>query len=118
MKHESWRLCQAAIDKELTGLQKRHTWDEVHESDVPPSVRIMDSKFVFADKPVTGPKVRLVVRGDQQWPKPPSNLTYSPTPSATEIRILLSLATQNNWGVHSLDISQAEFACRSLCSTP
>jgi hypothetical protein len=66
----------------------------------------MDSKFVFADK-LTSPKARLVVRGDQQWPCPSSSSTYSPTPSATEIRILLSTATQNNWAVHSMDISQA-----------
>jgi hypothetical protein len=68
---------------------------------------IMDSKFVFADKPVSGPKARVVVRGDMQWPKSPSSATYSPTPSATEIRILVSLAAQNAWGLHSMDISQA-----------
>jgi hypothetical protein len=67
----------------------------------------MDSKFVFADKPVSGPKARIVVRGDMQWPKSSPSDTYSPTPSATEIRILVSLAAQNAWGLHSMDISQA-----------
>jgi hypothetical protein len=105
--HDSWPLWEAAIDKEITGLQHRDTWTEVSESSVPSSIRIMDSKFVFADKPVTGPKVRVVVRGDQEWPKLPSSSTYSPTPGATEIRILLSAAVQNHWAVHSMDISQA-----------
>jgi hypothetical protein len=105
--HDSWPLWEAAIDKEITGLQHRDTWTELSESDVPSSIRIMDSKFVFADKPVTGPKVRVVVRGDQEWPKLPSSSTYSATPGATEIRILLSAAVQNHWAVHSMDISQA-----------
>ena len=61
--HTSWPLWQSAIDKEITGLQNRHTWQELHESDLPPGIRVLDSKFVFADKQVTGPKVRVVVRG-------------------------------------------------------
>ena len=105
--HTTWPLWEAAIAKEISGLTARNTWIEVPESAVPSGTRIMDSKLVFADKPLTGPKARLVVRGDQQWPKPLPKYTYSPTPSATEIRILLSTATANNWAVHSLDISQA-----------
>ena len=105
--HETWPLWNAAIDKEISGLEARDTWHQLHESDVPAGVRIMDSKFVFTDKPITGAKVRLVVRGDQQWPKSLSVDTYAPTPSATEVRMLFSLAAANNWGLHSMDISQA-----------
>ncbi len=61
---------------------------------------------MFADKQVTGPKVCVVVRGDQE-PKRPAADTYSPTPSAPEVRILFSAATANNWAVHSMYISQA-----------
>jgi hypothetical protein len=104
--HESWPLWQSAITKEITGLQNRHTWLEIHESDLPAGTRVLDSKLVFADKQITGPKVRVVVRGDQE-PKRPSSDTYSPTPSAPEVRILLSIATANNYAVHSMDISQA-----------
>ncbi len=64
-------------------------------------------QICVCDKPVSGPKARVVVRGDMQWTKSPSSATYSPTPSATEIRILVSLAAQNAWGLHSMDISQA-----------
>jgi hypothetical protein len=74
---------------------------------VPPGVRIMDSKLVLKDKKLTGPKARLVVRGDQEDPKPPSSKTYAATPSATEIRVLFAVATQNGWKCHSVDISQA-----------
>jgi hypothetical protein len=105
--HESWHLWDAAIDKEITGLHHRDTWTNVQESNIPSSFSILDSKFVFVDKTVTGPKVRVVVRCDQEYPKLPSSSTYFPTPGAMEIHILLSAAVQNNWAVHSMDISQA-----------
>jgi hypothetical protein len=66
----------------------------------------MDSRFVFTDK-ATSAKVRVVVRGDQQWPPSKSADTNAPTPPATEICMLAALAAVNNWGLHSMDISQA-----------
>jgi hypothetical protein len=78
----------------------------VHRSTVPAHIKIMGSQFIFKDK-LSGPKARPVVRGDQQWPKPGKEKTFSPTPSATEFRILVALATQRNQPLHSCDISQA-----------
>ena len=66
----------------------------------------MGSQYIFKDK-LTGAKSRLVVRGDQQNPKPTQDKTHSPTPSATEVRVLFSLATENNWPTHSCDVIQA-----------
>ena len=66
----------------------------------------MGSQFIFKDK-ITGAKARLVVQGDQQFPKPDKANTFSPTPSATEFRVLVSLATELNQPMHSCDISQA-----------
>jgi Reverse transcriptase (RNA-dependent DNA polymerase) len=105
--HHTWPLWESAVHKEISGLEQRHTWDVVNESSVPRDVRILPTKLLFKDKRVTGAKCRLVVRGDLQHPKPPASETYSGTPSATEVRTLLSLATQRGWGVHSCDISQA-----------
>jgi len=85
-KHPSWPLWDAAIRKELEGLTSRGTWTPVPTSSVPADTRVMDSKFVLKDKKTTGPKARLVVRGDQQYPYPPSRDTYAHTPSATEVR--------------------------------
>ena len=104
--HDSWPKWDAAIHKEISGLEARDTWQTMHESDVPADACIMDSKFVFTDK-ATGAKMRVVVRGDQQWPPSKSVDTYSATPPATEIRMLAALAAANNWGLHSMDISQA-----------
>jgi hypothetical protein len=106
-RHKSWPLWALAIDKEDQGLEERGTFTRVTKHDVPSHVRIMGSQYVFKDKRVTGPKARVVVRGDQQYPKPDAADTFSSTPSPTEIRTLISLAVQNNWALHSLDISQA-----------
>jgi len=106
-RHDSWPLWKAAIDKEFLGLEARDTWDAVSLSSVPDGVRVLPSKLVLKDKKTTGPKARLVVRGDLEFPKPPSSATYSPTPSATEVRILFALAAANGWKCHSVDISQA-----------
>ena len=67
----------------------------------------MGSQYIFKDKRITGPKARIVVRGDQQFPKPDGADTYAATPSPTEVRTLISLAVQNNYALHSVDISQA-----------
>jgi hypothetical protein len=104
--HESWPLWHNAINKEIDCLTSRHTWTVVHHTDVPSGICVLDSKFVFVDKPITGPKVCDVVRGDQE-PKLPSSETYAPTPSATEVRLFVSAATANRREVHSMDISQA-----------
>ena len=68
----------------------------------------MGSQFVFKHKSMTDTyKARLVVRGDQEFPKALPEDTYSATPAAAEIRILYSIATQLRRPVHSCDITQA-----------
>lgn len=105
-KHSSWPLWEAAIDKEIAGLIARGTWTVVDISDVPRGIRILPTKIVLKDKYLTGPKARLVVRGDLEDDRPASD-TYSATPAAAEIRTVFALATQNGWKIHSLDVSQA-----------
>jgi hypothetical protein len=107
MAHETWPLWKGAMDKEKKGLESRETFSRVTADVVPEGVRIMGSQYVFKDKRITGAKARIVVRGDQQFPKPDGADTYSATPSPTEVRTLISLAVQNNYALHSLDISQA-----------
>ena len=105
-KHPSWPLWAAAISKEINGLVARGIWTTVHVNDVPSHIRILPTKIVLKDKHVTGPKARLVVRGDLEDDRPSSD-TYSATPTATEVRTVFALATQNGWKIHSLDVSQA-----------
>lgn len=105
--HESWPLWKQAMIKEDQGLISRGTYSRVNKSDVPSHVKIMGSQYVFKDKRITGAKARIVVRGDQQYPKPDTADTYAATPTPTEVRILISTAVQNNYALHSLDVSQA-----------
>ena len=111
--HATWPIWRKAMEKEVKGLLNRGTWIEIHKSQVPKGVKIMGSQFVFKDK-ITGPKARLVVCGDQQDPKPTKDKTFSPTPSATEVRIVCALATQMNWPIHSCDVVQAFTQSNSL----
>lgn len=106
-KHETWPLWEAAMLKEKKGLEMRGTFTRVTKADVPAGIRIMGSQYVYKDKRVTGAKARIVVRGDQQWPKPDTADTFAATPMSTEVRTLISLALQNNHALHSIDISQA-----------
>jgi hypothetical protein len=107
LNHATSPLWKKAIDKEEDGLDDRETYTRVTMKDVPSGVRVMDSKLVFKDKRITGPKVRVVVRGDQQRPKPEGADTFAATPSPTEVRMLLAISQQNNRALHTLDISQA-----------
>ena len=101
------------MDKEVKGLLARGTWVEVKRPQVPANVKIMGSQFIFKDK-LTGAKARLVVRGDQQSPKPTKDKTYSPTPSATQFRIICAMAAERGWDIHSCDVVQAFTQSKSL----
>jgi len=105
--HPSWPLWQQAIADEFQGLQARGTWTERHISEVPDNTRIMHTMWVLKDKKTSGPKARLTVRGDQQWPRDAASDKYTATPSPTEVRTLLSTAHQLNHAIQKLDISQA-----------
>ena len=105
--HSTWPHWRDAIVKETNGLLSKGTWVPVRKSDVPDGVRIMMSQFVFKDKPFTGAKARLVVRGDQQTPKPLMEDTYAPCPSASEVRALISVSTREHLPLHQIDMTQA-----------
>ena len=107
LAHASAPLWRAAINKEMAGLVARGTWVEVHISTLPRGTNIMPTTMVLKDKPGTGAKARLVVRGDLQNPKPHPNETYAGTPSSTSFRTFVSVATQQGWGMDTIDVSQA-----------
>lgn len=104
--HSSAHLWQAALDKELLGLQERGTWTPVDMSQLPPNTNILGTKLTFTDKD-SGPRVRLVARGDQEYPKATDIAKFAPTPAATEVRLIIWIATENAWSLLTADISQA-----------
>ena len=116
MRHSSWPLWRAAMREELGGLEQRSTWDRVHISSVPKGTKIMRTKWVLKDKKTTGPKARLTARGDLGPDEDPDDV-YASTPSATEVRMLLSTAHELNHAIHHLDISMSFIQSNALRET-
>ena len=106
LAHPSGPLWQQALNKELLGLDQRGTWTPLDVSKLPPNTVILDTKLTWTDKD-TGPRARLVARGDQEYPKATDIAKFSPTPAATEVRIVIWIATENGWTLLVADISQA-----------
>ncbi|CAI7773203.1 unnamed protein product, partial [Closterium sp. NIES-54] len=90
---------QAAMDAEMASWKSTGTYvDEVP----PPGANIVSGMWIFRVKRPPGSppvfKARYVARGFQ---------TFSPTPKMTTLRVLLHVAAQRDYELHSLDFSTA-----------
>ncbi|KAK9678974.1 Reverse transcriptase (RNA-dependent DNA polymerase) [Popillia japonica] len=94
-----------AIQEELLSHKKNKTWDIVN---TPKNKEIIDSRWVFRQKEVQGEEVkkaRLVARGFLQSEL--NEEVYAPVARMMTIKILLSLAVQNDMHIHQLDVKCA-----------
>ncbi|CAI7818120.1 unnamed protein product [Closterium sp. NIES-54] len=99
---------QAAMDAEMASLKSTGTYvDEVP----PPGANIVDGMWIFRVKrpPSSLPafKARYVARGFSQRQGVEYFQTFSPTPKMTTLRVLLHIAAQRDYELHSLDFSTA-----------
>ncbi|CAI7785431.1 unnamed protein product [Closterium sp. NIES-54] len=99
---------QAAMDAEMASWKSTGTYvDEVP----PPRVNIVDGMWIFRVKrpPSTPPafKARYVARGFSQRQGVDYFQTFSHTPKMTTLRVLLHVAAQRDYELHSLDFSTA-----------
>ncbi|CAI7924219.1 unnamed protein product [Closterium sp. NIES-54] len=99
---------QAAMDAEMASWKSTGTYvDEVP----PPGVNIVDGMWIFRVKrsPGSSPafKARYVARGFSQRQGVDYFQTFSPTPKMTTLRVLLHVAAQRDYELHSLDFSTA-----------
>ncbi|CAI7863664.1 unnamed protein product, partial [Closterium sp. NIES-53] len=99
---------QAAIDAKMASWKSTGTYvDEVP----PPGVNIVDGMWIFRVKwpPGSPPafKARYVARGFSQRQGVDYFQTFSPTPKMTTLRVLLHIAAQRDYELHSLDFSTA-----------
>ncbi|CAI7889786.1 unnamed protein product, partial [Closterium sp. NIES-54] len=99
---------QAAMDAEMATWKSTGTYvDEVP----PPGRNIVSGMWIFRVKrPPGSPRVfkaRYVARGFSQRQGVDFFQTFSPTPKMTNLRVLLHVATQRDYELHSLDFSTA-----------
>ncbi|CAI7776827.1 unnamed protein product [Closterium sp. NIES-54] len=97
---------QATMDAEMASWKSICTYvDEVP----PPGANIVDGMWIFRVKrPLGSPpafKARYVARGFSQRQGVNHFQTFSPTPKMTTLRVLLHVATQRDYELHSLDFS-------------
>ncbi|CAI7741178.1 unnamed protein product [Closterium sp. NIES-54] len=99
---------QAAMDAEMASWKSTGTYvDEVP----PPGANIVSGMWIFRVKRPPGSppvfKARYVARGFRQRQGVDYFQTFSPTPKMTTLRVLLHLAAQRDYELHSLDFSTA-----------
>ncbi|CAI7908546.1 unnamed protein product, partial [Closterium sp. NIES-54] len=98
---------QAAMDAEMASWKSTGTYiDEVP----PPAANIVDGMWIFWVKQPPGSppafKARYVARGFSQRQGVDYFHTFSPTPKMTTLWVLLHVAAQPNYELHSLDFLQ------------
>ncbi|CAI7890604.1 unnamed protein product [Closterium sp. NIES-53] len=99
---------QAAMDAEMASWKSTGTYVD----EVPPlGANIVSGMWIFRVKRPPGSlpvfKARYVARGFSQRQGVDYFLTFSPTPKMTTLRVLLHLAAQREYELHSLDFSTA-----------
>ncbi|CAI7885437.1 unnamed protein product [Closterium sp. NIES-53] len=99
---------QAAMDAEMASWKSTSTYvDEVP----PPGANIFSGMWIFRVKRPPGSppafKARYVARGFSQRQGVDFFQTFSPTPKMTTLRVLLHVASQRDYELHSLDFSTA-----------
>ncbi|CAI7812360.1 unnamed protein product, partial [Closterium sp. NIES-54] len=98
----------AAMDAEMASWKSTGTYDD----EVPPSgANIVSGMWIFRVKRPPGSppvfKARYVARGFSLRQGVDYFQTFSPTPKMTTLRVLLHVATQRDYELHSLDFSTA-----------
>ncbi|CAI7761394.1 unnamed protein product, partial [Closterium sp. NIES-53] len=99
---------QAAVDAEMASWKSTGTYvDEVP----PPGANIVDGMWIFRVKrPLGSPpafKACYVAQGFSLQKGVDYFQTFSPTPKMTTLRVLLHVAAQRDYDLHSLDFSTA-----------
>ena len=98
-----------AIHEELHSHYVNGTWELVP---LPPDRTPVGSKWVFKvkrtkDGQLERFKARLVAQGFSQRPGVDYNETFAPVAKLDSIRVLLSLATVNDWEIQHMDVKTA-----------
>ncbi|CAI7757753.1 unnamed protein product [Closterium sp. NIES-53] len=99
---------KAAMDSELASWRSTCTYVDAVP---PPRANVVDGMWLFKVKRPPGSppvfKVRYEARGFSQRERVDFFQTFAPTPKMTTLRVLLHVAAQRDYKLHSLDFSTA-----------
>jgi len=105
-KLDCWK---EAMQTELTALEKTSTWGIV---DQPDKIKPIGCRWIYkikhnVDGSIERYKARLVAKGYTQIEGLDYFDTYSPAAKLTIVRVVIALASINNWHLHQLDVNNA-----------
>ena len=98
---------------EWDGLVERKCFKRWQVKDLLKDDRVFNARYVYKLKRdattglVSRFKARLIVQGFRMQKDLDYNDTFSPTPGSTASRMMISLATSQDWELHSCDFTQA-----------
>lgn len=92
-----------AMNNEIKSLEANDTWKIVNKPD---DKRIIDVKWVYRIKSNGQFKARVVAKGFQQ-PYHEHEESYSPVARMCTLKLLLSIACQENWDIQQMDVQTA-----------
>ena len=100
---------KAAMDVEYAAFIQRETWTLVSR---PIDANVVSCKWVYSlkynpDGSIARYKARLVARGFSQAYGLDYHETFSPVARLSSIRVLFSIALDQSWPLHQLDVSNA-----------
>ena len=105
MKISDWRV----VFEEMKALKKNGTWEICS---LPKGVVPVGCKWVFivkhkSDGTMERFKARLVAKGYTQTYGIDYLETFAPVAKMNIVRVILSLATRNDWSLHQMDVKNA-----------
>ena len=111
VKYKNLRdVWEEAMMAEFEGLVGLNAFEFVDM--VPDGVNVVSARWVFAwkvdeDGNIEKPKPGLVARGFSQVHTVGFLETYTPTPVASSVKLLVAIAVKTDWELRQLDVKQA-----------
>ena len=106
VQDEKWKK---AMEEEISSIEKNQTWEI---ATLPEKHKAIGVKWIFkAKKNARGEiekyKARLVAKGYSQRAGIDYDEVFAPVARLESIRLIISMAAQNGWPIHQMDVKSA-----------